>query len=200
MTKQLFLNELSAALHGLPREERYRTLSYYDELIDDRMEDGQSEEDAVESLGSPEQIAREILGEEEPPVSTGTGRKVWMIILLVLGFPFWGSLLLAAAIVLLCVYICLFLPAFVLGVMALAFLAGALIGVVGTPFLIWDVGLLTGGLPAGLFQLGMSVALLGLAVLSALGFYFTGKATVKAGRAIWRGIRRNFSKKGRVVV
>ena len=37
-----------------------------------------------------------------------------MIILLVLGFPFWGSLLLAAAIVLLCVYICLFLPAFVL--------------------------------------------------------------------------------------
>ena len=200
MTKQLFLNELSAALHGLPREERYRTLSYYDELIDDRVEDGQSEEDAVESLGSPEQIAREILGEEEPPVSTGTGRKVWMIILLVLGFPFWGSLLLAAAIVLMCVYICLFLPAFVLGVMTLAFLAGALIGVVGTPFLIWDVGLLTGGLPAGLFQLGMSVALLGLAVLSALGFYFTGKATVKAGRAIWRGIRRSFSKKGRVVV
>ena len=50
MTKQLFLNELSAALHGLPREERYRTLSYYDELIDDRMEDGQSEEEAVESL------------------------------------------------------------------------------------------------------------------------------------------------------
>lgn len=41
MTKQLFLNELAAALHSLPREERYRTLGYYDELIDDRMEDGQ---------------------------------------------------------------------------------------------------------------------------------------------------------------
>ena len=38
MTKQLFLNELAAALHSLPREERYRTLGYYDELIDDRME------------------------------------------------------------------------------------------------------------------------------------------------------------------
>lgn len=195
MTKQLFLNELSAALHGLSREERYRTLSYYDELIDDRVEDGQSEEEAVESLGSPEQIAREILGEEEPAPSTSKGRKVWLIVLLVLGFPLWGSLLLTAAILLLCVYICLFLPVFLLGVMALAFLASALIGVVGTPFLIVDVGL-----PAGLFQLGMSVALLGLAVLSALGFYFTGKATVKAGRAIWRGIRRSFSKKGRVVV
>ena len=63
MTKQLFLNELSAALHGLPREERYRTLRYYDELIDDRMEDGQSEEEAVSGLGEPEQVAREILGE-----------------------------------------------------------------------------------------------------------------------------------------
>lgn len=200
MTKQLFLNELSAALHGLSREERYRTLSYYDELIDDRVEDGQSEEEAVESLGSPEQIAREILGEEEPAPSTSKGRKVWLIVLLVLGFPLWGSLLLTAAILLLCVYICLFLPVFLLGVLALVCLASALIGVVGTPFLIVDVGLLTGGLPAGLFQLGMSVALLGLAVLSALGFYFAGKATVKAGRAIWRGIRRSFSKKGRVVV
>ena len=200
MTKQLFLNELSAALHGLPREERYRTLRYYDELIDDRMEDGQSEEEAVSGLGEPEQVAREILGEEEPAVSTGTGRKVWLIVLLVLGFPLWGSLLLAAAILLLCVYLCLFLPAFVLGVLALASLAGAVVGVAGTPFLILDVGLFTGGLPAGLFQLGLSVALLGLAVLSALGFYFTGKATVKAGRAIWRWIRRSFSKKGRVVV
>ena len=61
-----------------------------------------------------------------------------------------------------------------------------------------DVGLFTGGLPAGLFQLGLSVALLGLAVLSALGFYFTGRATVKAAKAIWRGIRRSFAKKGRV--
>lgn len=200
MTKQLFLNELSAALHGLPREERYRTLRYYDELIDDRMEDGQSEEEAVSGLGEPEQVAREILGEEEAPASTGKGRKVWLIVLLALGFPLWGSLLLAAVIVLLCVYLCLFLPAFVLGVLSLASLAGAVVGVAGTPFLILDVGLFTGGLPAGLFQLGLSVALLGLAVLSALGFYFTGKATVKAGRAIWRWIRRSFSKKGRVVV
>ena len=200
MTKQLFLNELSAALHGLPREERYRTLRYYDELIDDRMEDGQSEEEAVSGLGEPEQVAREILGEEEAPASTGKGRKVWLIVLLALGFPLWGSLLLAAVTVLLCGDLCPSLPAFVLGVLALASLAGAVVGVAGTPFLILDVGLFTGGLPAGLFQLGLSVALLGLAVLSALGFYFTGKATVKAGRAIWRWIRRSFSKKGRVVV
>ena len=91
MTKQLFLNELAAALHSLPREERYRTLGYYDELIDDRMEDGQSEEDAVASLGEPQQVAREILGEEEPAPSTSKGRRVWLIVLLVLGFPLWAD-------------------------------------------------------------------------------------------------------------
>lgn len=200
MTKQLFLNELSAALHTLPRDERYRTLSYYDELIDDRMEDGQSQEEAVSSLGDPAAVAREILGEEEAPVSTGTGRKAWVIVLLVLGFPLWGSLVLAAVLLLLCVYICLFVPAFVLGVLSLSFLAGAVVGVVGAPFLVFDVGLLSGGVGAGLFQLGASVAMLGLSILCALGFYFTGKVTVKAGKNLWRWLRKSLCKKGRVSV
>ena len=189
MTKQLFLNELAAALHSLPREERYRTLGYYDELIDDRMEDGQSEEDAVASLGEPQQVAREILGEEEPAPSTSKGRKVWLIVLLVLGFPLWGSLLVTAALVLLCVFVCLYIPAFVLGVLALSLLAGAVLGAVGTPFLIADTGL-----AAGLFQLGLAVGMLGLAALCAVGFWYTGKATAKAGKALWRWLKRSVGK------
>ena len=189
MTKQLFLNELAAALHSLPREERYRTLGYYDELIDDRMEDGQSEEDAVASLGEPQQVAREILGEEEPAPSTSKGRRVWLIVLLVLGFPLWGSLLVTAALVLLCVFVCLYIPAFVLGVLALSLLAGAVLGAVGTPFLIADTGL-----AAGLFQLGLAVGMLGLAALCAVGFWYTGKATAKAGKALWRWLKRSVGK------
>ena len=200
MTKQIFLNELAAALHQLPREERYRTLNYYDELIDDRMEDGQGEEEAVASLGDPEQIVREILGEEtEEQESKSTGRKVWLIVLLILGFPLWGTLLIAGIVLLLCVYICPFIPVIVLGALAIGFLLAAILGAVGLPFLVLDVGLMAGGLPAGLFQLGLSITLLGLSVLCALGFYFTGKATVKAGRELWRRFRRSVSKKGRVM-
>lgn len=198
MTKQNFLNELAAALHQLPREERYRTLSYYDELIDDRMEDGQSEEEAVDSLGDPELIAREILGEETPQAPVSTGRKAWIIALLILGFPLWGTLLIAGVSVLLSVYICLFVPVIVLGALAIGFLLAAILGVVGLPFLILDVGVLAGGLPAGLFQLGLSIALLGLSVLCALGFYFTGKATVNAGRSLWRWFRRSVTRQRRV--
>ena len=101
MRKQEFLNQLAAALAGMDREERYRTISYYDELIDDRMEDGQDEEQAVAGLGDPGQVARELLVEEEPAVPKATGRKVWVIVLLVLGFPLWGSLLLAGVCLLL---------------------------------------------------------------------------------------------------
>ena len=75
---------------------------------------------------------------------------------------------------------------------------GARCWVVGTPFLIVDVGLLTGGLPAGLFQLGMSVALLGWR-FSAPGFYFTGKATVRPAEP-FGGESAAVLAKGRVVV
>ena len=195
MKKQEFLNELAAALHNLPREERYRTLSYYDELIDDRMEDGQNEEEAVSGLGDPESVAREILGEEEEaPVSTGTGRRVWVIVLLVLGFPLWGSLLLTGLCLLLTLYILLFVPVIVLVGLALGFLAAALLGMVGTPFLVLDVGILSGGLPAGLFQLGMAVALLGLSVLSAVGLYYTTKGIVRVSKWIWRWLWRSLTK------
>lgn len=194
MNKQEFLAALARELEPLPREERYKTLNYYDELIDDRLEDGQEEEAVIQSLGDPKAVAEELLGEEEQPLAPGRGLRVWVIVLLVLGFPLWGSLLVTAAVVLLCVFLCLFLPAFVLGVMALSFLAGAVLGVVGTPFLIAEVGLSAGGLGAGLFQLGLAVGMLGLAALCAVGFWYTGKATAKAGKAIWRWLKRSVGK------
>lgn len=198
MTKQMFLERLGAELRRMPQEERCRTLSYYDELVDDRMEDGQSEEEAVASLGEPEQVAREILGEEEASVPTKTGRKVWLIVLLILGFPLWGSLLLVGICLLLVMYLLLFVPTLVLGALALGFLAAAVLGAVGTPFLIFDLGMFAGGLPAGVFQLGLSVALLGLSVLSAVGLYFTVKGTVKVSKSLWRWLGRSFKKNGRV--
>lgn len=189
MNKQEFLAALARELEPLPREERERTLTYYGELIDDRLEDGQDEGEVIQSLGAPKAVAEELLGEEEQPQLPNRGLRVWLVVLLVLGFPLWGSLLVAAAVVLLCVFLCLYIPAFVLGVLALSFLAGAVLGVAGTPFLIADTGL-----AAGLFQLGLAIGMLGLAALCALGFWYTGKATAKAGKALWRWLKRSVGK------
>ena len=61
MNKEQFLSELSRRLDGLNGNDLYRTLEYYAEMIDDRMEDGMSEEAAVAALGDLEAIAREIM-------------------------------------------------------------------------------------------------------------------------------------------
>lgn len=189
MNKQEFLAALARELEPLPREERERTLTYYGELIDDRLEDGQDEGEVIQSLGDPKAVAEELLGEEEQPLAPNRGLRVWLVVLLVLGFPLWGSLLVTAALVLLCVFVCLYIPVFTLGGLALGFLAGAVLGVAGTPFLIADTGL-----AAGLFQLGLAVGMLGLAALCAVGFWYTGKATAKAGKALWRWLKRSVGK------
>jgi len=66
MNKQQFLNELSEKFAAVPHGEAWRILSFYSEAIDDRMEDGMSEADAVAAMGSAESIAREVLGDAPP--------------------------------------------------------------------------------------------------------------------------------------
>ena len=56
MTKREFLIALKACLSGLPKEEIEQQINYYTEMIDDRMEEGLSEEEAVGQIGDLEEI------------------------------------------------------------------------------------------------------------------------------------------------
>ncbi len=82
-------------------------------MIDDRMEDGLSEEDAVAAVGSVEDIRRHIMdGPVLPRVrkDSPSGRRKlrpWEILLLILGSPLWFPLLIAAFTVVLSLYISL---------------------------------------------------------------------------------------------
>ena len=64
MKKRDFLSELELRLGGLPERDRKKSLDYYAEMIDDRMEEGISEEEAVAAMGTPAQLAEEIIGEK----------------------------------------------------------------------------------------------------------------------------------------
>lgn len=92
MDKNTFLTKLQKRLKGLPEEDLQRTLEYYREMIEDRMEEGLTEEEAVAEIGSIEEIAEPIL-----PKSAKRKLNPWVIVLLILGFPVWFSLLAAAA-------------------------------------------------------------------------------------------------------
>ncbi len=112
MNKREFLNELSRRIGGLGETEAANILSYYEESIDDRVEDGMTEAEAVESLGSIDDIVNQVVSEMSL-VSIVNGRikksrkssGVW-IALAICGSPVWLPLLLAFVIVILAVYVC----------------------------------------------------------------------------------------------
>ena len=113
MDKQEFLIQLRKRLWQLPDAEIEERLTFYSEMIDDRMEEGLSEADAVFEIGSIDALAAQILADAPAAtlVKAQTNKrrtaKAWMIVLLVLGSPLWLSLLIAAFSVVLSVYVVL---------------------------------------------------------------------------------------------
>ena len=110
MRKQEFLDALRKELSGLPQEDVTERVSFYEEMIDDRMEDGLSEEEAVEQVGPVSDIVTQIVSETpltkivKERVRSERRPSAWVTVLLVLGFPLWFPLLIAGFAVLLSVY------------------------------------------------------------------------------------------------
>ncbi len=111
MNKQEFLAQLRKGLSGLPQQDIEERLTFYGEMIDDRMEEGLSEDEAVLAVGSVDEITAQIVTDipQMSSVKQKTKKKfrAWEIVLLVLGFPLWFSLLLAAFAVIFSLYIVL---------------------------------------------------------------------------------------------
>ena len=113
MNKQEFLDQLRNGLNGLPAQEIEERITFYSEMIDDGMEEGLSEEEAVGGIGSVESIISQILS--EIPLAKCIKEKITPkrrlgaveIVLLVVGSPIWISLLIAFVSVILSVYISL---------------------------------------------------------------------------------------------
>ncbi len=59
--KEEYLKKLGKKLRKLKNHERTRQLEYFDEILTDMMENGMTEEEAVEKIGDLEKTAKEIL-------------------------------------------------------------------------------------------------------------------------------------------
>ena len=64
LNKAEFLDDLKCKLSSLPKEEREKTVNYYTEMIDDRIESGMGEEEAVAQMESTQTIAERLIPEE----------------------------------------------------------------------------------------------------------------------------------------
>lgn len=128
MNKQEFITLLEKRLFQLPQVEKEHLLNYYNETIEDRIEDGMSETEAVSSLDSIEAIVKQVYAErdiqmeKEVPVRS---RRGWKITALILLFPFWLTLLSALFVLYLTLW-ALIAVLFCIMLAFVCFIAGAL--------------------------------------------------------------------------
>lgn len=166
MNKKEFLAALRAGLAGLPEADVQHWLDFYSEIIEDRMEEGMTESEAVADVGCVHDIVTQILSETPLPklvhakVKPKRPLKAWEIVLLVLGAPLWVPLLFAGALVVLACYAVLWACIITLYAVDLTAALGGLAGLVGSLLLAPS-----GELAARVFLLGAGLACLGLAVL-----------------------------------
>lgn len=193
MNKTDFLLALTEKLSQLPQEEVKDRWDYYSEMIDDRMEEGLSEEEAVAEMGSVEEIAAQIVS--DIPLSRLVKDKIkpkkrftaWEIILLVLGSPVWLSLLIAAFAVVLSLYIVLWSVIVSLWAVFVS-LAACALGCVAAGI----VFAVTGNSPAGFVMIGAGIVCAGLSIFLFFGCKAATKGILLLTKKITLGIKRCF--------
>lgn len=197
MTKREFLEELLYEFRQYPREDIYGFLDYYTEQIDDRVEEGMTEEEAVASLGSVQTIASQIKAE----LSRSSGRNTntyerkrgklpaWAILLLVLGSPIWLSLLIAAGAVLFSVLIVIWSVVIAFWALEFAFGIGSLVCI-----LAGIVMLTKGSFVSAAIYFGGTLLLAGLAIFGTLLFTLLTKGGVALSKGLFQLIRKCFNR------
>ncbi len=197
MRKQDFLRALGKRLSGLPRQDVEERLIFYSEMIDDRIEDGLSESEAVLEIGSIDKVAAQILKDadaskpEREEIAPKRGARVWEILLLALGSPIWLSLAIAAFAVILSLYVVVWSLVVSVWAIFVSLVAVAVGGTIGGIFFALGGNSLT-----GIAVVGASIFSTGLAILVFFGCRVATMGTLLLPKQIFTGIKRGFAKKG----
>lgn len=196
MSKQEFLARLKIALAGLPKDEVDERLNFYSEMIDDRMEEGFSEEAAVAGVGPMGNIVTQAVS--EVPISKLVKERIkpkrslsgGEVALIILGFPLWFPLLVAFCAIIFSLYVTLFS-------LVIAFwgvevgLWGAAIGGVATAAIYGFQGFAMPGvamLGIGLFAFGAAIIGISICIAASKGIF-------KLGGKLGVGVKRLFIRK-----
>ena len=196
MNKQEFFDLLRSRLGSVPEKELEARLEFYAEMIDDRMEDGLSEHEAISALGSVDEIANQTLSEiplgrlAKERIKPKRRLKVWEIVLLALGSPIWISLIASAVVVVISVYASIWAAVAslwsVFGALSVFPLVGIVSGVASCA---------EASVGSGIALFGASVACVGMAILAFFGCLAATKGMSKATKAIALCIKKIFVKK-----
>ena len=171
MTKNEFLRALEKKFSHLPKAEIDERINFYSEMIDDRIESGLSEKEAVEAIGSADRIAHQVAEDlksaedysrNNEKITENNEKKripTWAIVLLIVGSPVWFSLIISAVAVVISIFVTVWSV-----IISLWAVFGALVGsgigiIIGGIYAFIGVKVVTGValICAGLVCLGFSI-------------------------------------------
>lgn len=181
MNKQEYLAQLRAALACLPEGEIEESVAFYTEMIDDRVADGLTEEEATAQLDDPKAAARAIVADlpvvPRTVVLTKQRNRALYWTLVILGFPLWFPLLLAAGMLVLAGLLTIWCLILGLWLLAAGLLAG---GPLGIGVCLWALAV---GQPAyGVFELGSGLLCFGLGLFCLHGAVAASKTLMQVSR------------------
>ncbi|MBO5879592.1 MAG: DUF1700 domain-containing protein [Clostridia bacterium] len=200
MNKNEFLEELELALRGLPKNDIDERLAFYEEMINDRIEDGESEEKIIADIGSIDKIKAQIL--EDVPIlklirERARRRKndearnkksrngaAMEITLLVLGSPVWISVLISVAAVIFSLYVSLWSVVISIWSVFVSFAASALFGAV-----IGIINVFMGNSLLGILLIDLGVMLAGLSIFVFVGSLYASKGMILLTKKMLLGIK-----------
>ena len=197
MRKQDFIKELRLNLSFLPKEEIDDRISFYSELIDDKIEEGVKEEDAIKSIGSIDEIINQII--DEMPLSKIAKDKIKQkrklngleIALIIVGSPIWLSLLLSLIAVLFSLYIIGWSIVISIWAILISLIAVLVAGIVLT-----IISLFSNIYIVALSYLGATLVILGLTILMHYVCKIITKLYIKITKLIVLSIKKKMLKRG----
>lgn len=164
MNKEQFLVELSIQLKKIPKKEREEILFDYAEYFEHALHRGRSEQDVIDSLGSPKKLAKELMADYhfEKAKTTHSYPSLFRAIYTSIGLGFFNLVFMLGPLI-----------AIVAVIFAMYTVAGTFIL---TPFLviinmIWDQSL-----SQAMFNMFTSFILVGLGILLLVGMNKFSKA------------------------
>ena len=191
MCKQEFSDALRARLAGLTVSDVEERISFYCEMIDDRMEEGLSEEEATAAVGSVDEIAEQILSEiplariAKAKIKSGRRLRTREIVLLAAGSPIWLALGVTALAVGITLYACVWVLVACAWAIFGALAGGGLGGIAGGV-----IFLAQGYIGVGLSLVAAGLVLAGLAIFAYFGSLWTTKGAVLLTKRIVVGIKK----------
>lgn len=195
MNKQEYLEAIRSRISAMPADDVNRFMDYYSEMIDDRVEDGLSEEEAVADMGSPDAAVEQIL--EDMPLTKLVKEKIkpkhelkaWEVVLIVLGSPVWIPILITALVLLLTLWIVAFALLISFYAVVLSFVAAGIGG------LICAIPLFIANSPyTAVLMLGAALIGIGIAILFVVSVKPVTVGIFKVCKASVNGIKRMFVK------